>query len=364
MTQAARTLLVMAAGTGGHIFPGLAIAEAMKARGWSVRWLGTTSGMEGEIVPRHGIELDTIAFTGLRGKGLAHAVRGLLGFAGSLFRCVGLIRAARPDVVLGMGGYVTVPGGIAARLCGRPLTLVNADAAPLLSNKLLGPFAQRVLFGFEGAFGALARKAIVTGNPVRQEICELAEPAVRYARRSGPLSILVVGGSLGARVLNETVPQALALIPQDQRPRVTHQAGKANIEALRQRYAALGIEAELLPFIDDMPQRLAEADLVICRAGAITAAELAVAGTASILVPLVVSTTSHQRDNAELLAKAGAAIHLPQSQLTPQQLAVAIQGLDRAQCLEMAARARAIGRPDATARIADIIEQLAAGRHA
>ncbi|MCX9157859.1 undecaprenyldiphospho-muramoylpentapeptide beta-N-acetylglucosaminyltransferase [Niveibacterium sp. 24ML] len=360
----ARTLMVMAAGTGGHIFPGLAIAQAMQARGWSVRWLGTTQGMESEIVPRHGIELDAIAFSGLRGKGIAHAVRGAIGFVASLFRCIRLVRAARADVVLGMGGYVTVPGGIAARLCGRPLALVNADAAPLLSNKLLGPFAQRVLFGFAGAFGSLAGKAVVTGNPVRQEICSLPEPAARYASRSGGLNILVVGGSLGARVLNETVPEALALMPPDQRPRVTHQAGKANIEALRQRYAALGIEAELLPFIDDMPQRLANADLVVCRAGAITAAELAAAGVASILVPLVVSTTSHQRDNAELLARAGAAIHLPQSQLTPKQLAAAIQGLDRAQCLDMASKARGIGRPDATERIADIIDQLAVGRHA
>ncbi|WP_374513717.1 undecaprenyldiphospho-muramoylpentapeptide beta-N-acetylglucosaminyltransferase [Niveibacterium sp.] len=361
MTAPARTLTVMAAGTGGHIFPGLAIAQAMQARGWSVRWLGTAHGMEGDIVPRHGLALDTIEFAGLRGKGLGHAIRGAFAFFSSLFRSVKLIRAAGADVVLGMGGYVTVPGGIAARLSGRPLALVNADAAPLLSNKLLGPFAKRVLFGFAGDFGSLADKAVVTGNPVRREICELPEPALRYANRAGALKVLVVGGSLGARALNEAVPAALALIAPGARPLVTHQSGKANFEALRERYAKAGAEAELVAFIDDMPRRLAEADLVICRAGAVTAAELTAAGVASVLVPLVVSTTSHQRDNAELLAEAGAAIHLPQTELSAEKLASILQRIDRPRCLAMANAARSIGKPDATERIADIIESLASG---
>ncbi|WP_246479659.1 undecaprenyldiphospho-muramoylpentapeptide beta-N-acetylglucosaminyltransferase [Niveibacterium microcysteis] len=361
MSAPSRTLMVMAAGTGGHIFPGLAIAQAMQARGWSVRWLGTAHGMEGEIVPRHGLALDTIEFAGLRGKGVGHAVRGVFAFFSSLVRSIGLIRAARADVVLGMGGYVTVPGGIAARITGRPLALVNADAAPLLSNKLLGPFAQRVLFGFAGDFGSLAGKAVVTGNPVRREICALPDPAVRYSGRSGPLKVLVVGGSLGARALNEAVPAALALIPANERPQVTHQSGKANIDSLRELYAKAGVEAELVAFIDDMPRRLADTDLVICRAGAVTAAELTAAGVASILVPLVVSTTSHQRDNAELLAKAGAALHLPQAELSAAKLASMLQQIDRARCLAMANAARSIGKPDATERIADIIESLASG---
>lgn len=364
MTAASRTLMVMAAGTGGHIFPGLAIAQEMQRRGWQVRWLGTAHGMEGEIVPRHGIALDTIRFAGLRGKGLLHALRGVLDFVRGTLRSVRLIRAAKADVVLGMGGYVTVPGGIATRVAGRPLALVNADAAPLLSNRLLAPFAARVMFGFEGRFGSLARKAIVTGNPVRQEICAVADPVARYAGRSGALQVLVVGGSLGARALNEAMPAALALIPAARRPTVTHQSGKANIDALRAHYARAGVEAELLPFIDDMPQRLAAADLVICRAGAVTAAELTAAGVASILVPLVVSTTSHQRDNAELLDRAGAAIHLPQAELSPRRLADLLQQLDRPRCREMAIAARGIGRPDATARIASIIEDLARGKTA
>ena len=353
-----RTLMVMAGGTGGHIFPGLAIARAMQERGWNVRWLGTAHGMEGELVPRHGFKLDTIAFAGLRGKGIGHAVSGAVAFFKSLFRVRTLMNESRADVVLGMGGYVTVPGGIVAGLSSRPLALVNADAAPLLSNRLLAPFARRVLFGFKGDFGSLAKKAVVTGNPVRREICELPEPAARYAGRTGPLRVLVVGGSLGARALNEALPPALAKLATDVRPIVTHQSGKANIEALRDAYAKAGVEAELLPFIEDMPERLAAADLVICRAGAITAAELTAAGVASVLVPLVVSTTSHQRDNAVLLEREGAAIHLPQSKLSADALADCLGSLTRDRCLDMAKAARSLGRRNATEDIAAILEAL------
>ncbi|MCL2656200.1 MAG: undecaprenyldiphospho-muramoylpentapeptide beta-N-acetylglucosaminyltransferase [Betaproteobacteria bacterium] len=362
--SATRTLMVMAGGTGGHIFPGLAIASAMQERGWRIRWLGTAHGMERELVPRHGFRLDTIAFAGLRGKGLKHAFGGALAFLRSLWRVRALMREARPDVVLGMGGYVTVPGGIVAGLGKRPLALVNADAAPLLSNRLLAPFARRVLFGFEGNFGALANKAVVTGNPVRREICALPDPEQRYAQRSGPLRVLVVGGSLGARVLNEAMPQALAQLPAEARPRVTHQSGKAHIDALRVAYRQAGVEAELRDFIDDMPERLAAADLVICRAGAITVAELTAAGVASVLVPLVVSTTSHQRDNAELLARAGAAIYLPQAELSGESLARCLAGLDRARCLAMAQTARCLGRRDAIERITEILESLTAEKRA
>nr|WP_183637302.1 undecaprenyldiphospho-muramoylpentapeptide beta-N-acetylglucosaminyltransferase [Niveibacterium umoris] len=353
--------MVMAAGTGGHIFPGLAIAQAMQSRGWRVRWLGTAHGMEGDLVPRHGIALDTIEFAGLRGKGIGHAMRGALNFVKGIVRCTRLIADAKVDVVLGMGGYVTVPGGIAARLTGRPLALVNADAAPLLSNRLLGPLAKCVFFGFDGRFGSLAGKALVTGNPVRSEIATLPPPEARFAGREGPLKVLVVGGSLGARALNEALPAALALIPATARPEVVHQSGKANIDALRERYATLGLSAELLPFIDDMPQRLAVADLVICRAGAITAAELTAAGVASILVPLVVSTTSHQRDNAVLLDREGAAVHLPQSELSAERLASLLQQMDRQRCLEIACAARRIGKPEATERIAAMIESMTGG---
>ncbi|EJN06856.1 undecaprenyldiphospho-muramoylpentapeptide beta-N-acetylglucosaminyltransferase, partial [Herbaspirillum sp. YR522] len=304
--SASRKLMIMAAGTGGHIFPGLAIAETMRARGWQVSWLGTSHGMERELVPRHGVEMDTIVFSGLRGKGLMHTVKGAWRLATSFVRCFNILGRRNPDVVLGMGGYVTVPGGAMARLRGKPLVLVNADAALLLSNKTLTPLADRVLFGFPADFGAAAAKAEVTGNPVRREITSLAPPATRYAGHGGPLRILVVGGSLGAKVLNDNVPAALARLPVQARPVVTHQSGKQHIAALTSAYEAAGVQAEVVDFIDDMPRRYAEADLVICRAGAITVSELTAAGVASVLVPLAVSTTSHQIDNAKWMGANGA----------------------------------------------------------
>ncbi|HTH44484.1 MAG TPA: undecaprenyldiphospho-muramoylpentapeptide beta-N-acetylglucosaminyltransferase [Oxalicibacterium sp.] len=353
-----KKLLIMAAGTGGHIFPGLAIADTMRQRGWQVSWLGTTHGMEGELVPKHGIAMDTIAFSGLRGKGLMHSAKGVFRLLASVGACRSIFARRDPDVVLGMGGYVTVPGGWMARLRGTPLVLINADAALMLSTKSLVSSAQRVLFGFPADFGAAAGKAVVTGNPVRAEIAALAPPAERYAGRSGVLKLLVVGGSLGAKALNDALPAALALIPAEQRPSVTHQSGKKNIEALRANYAQAGVQAEVVDFIDDMPRRYAEADLVICRAGAITVSELTAAGVASVLVPLVVSTTAHQRDNALWMEGQGAAIHLPQAQMNAQQLAELLQNMTRARCLHMAEAAYQNGRRDANAAIADVLESL------
>lgn len=353
-----RRLVIMAAGTGGHIFPGLSIAHAMLARGWDVSWLGTDHGMENELVPGAGIPMDTLSFSGLRGKGLGHTLRGGLALVRSYFRARDILFRRNPDLVLGMGGYVTVPGGLAAARQGRPLVLVNADAAPLLSNQFLGRFAARVLFGFAGDFGGLTDKALVTGNPVRKDICELPYPKERYGKREGPLRILAVGGSLGARALNEVLPAALDLMAPDVRPLVTHQTGKANLESVRTIYANLGVKAEILPFIEDMPRRLAEADLVICRAGAITVSELAAAGVASLLVPLVVSTTSHQRDNAEYMAREGAAMHLPQSSLTPERLAQVLLTVDREEACKFAEAAYRLGRRDAVRDVADILEGL------
>jgi UDP-N-acetylglucosamine--N-acetylmuramyl-(pentapeptide) pyrophosphoryl-undecaprenol N-acetylglucosamine transferase len=353
-----KRLLIMAAGTGGHIFPGLAIADTMRARGWQVSWLGTTHGMERELVPKHGVEMDSIVFAGLRGKGLMHTLKGAWRMIASFGACYGIIGKRRPDVVLGMGGYVTVPGGAMARLRGVPLALVNADAALLLSNKTLAPLADKVLFGFPADFGKAAAKAEVTGNPVRKEIMALPLPATRYAGHDGPLRILVVGGSLGAKVLNECVPAALAKMPADQRPLVTHQSGKQHIEALRAAYAQAGVDAEVVDFIDDMPRRYADADLVICRAGAITVSELTAAGVASVLVPLVASTTSHQRDNAKWMAQNKAAVHLPQTELTPDSLAALLQKMDRPACLEMALAAYEQGRRNANEAIAQVLERL------
>ena len=265
-----KKLMIMAAGTGGHIFPGIAIAHTMRERGWEVSWLGTANGMEQDLVPKQGIAIDTIDFHGLRGKGLGHTLQGAFKLTASFVTCLRYLGLRRPDVVLGMGGYVTVPGGMMARLRRIPLVLVNADAALLLSNKTLVPFAERVCFGFPANFGKAADKAVVTGNPVRKEILDLPAPAERFAGRSGALRILVVGGSLGAKALNDNLPAALALIPAEQRPLVTHQSGKKNIDALRQTYAAAGVQAEVVDFIDDMAGAYARADLVISRAGAIT----------------------------------------------------------------------------------------------
>ena len=355
-----RHLVVMAAGTGGHVIPGLAVAREMLARGWTVSWLGTTHGMENKLVPPSGIAMDNIAFSGVRGKGLLHTLSGGVRLLGAFWSCLRILRARRADAVLGMGGYVCFPGGLMAALLGKPLLLVNADAALLLSNKALLPVAERIAFGFDGPALAKLKNAVVTGNPVRAEIAALPEPAQRFAGRNGPLRVLVVGGSLGARALNEAVPQALALIDIAQRPRVTHQTGAANLEAVRAGYERAGVEAELRPFIDDMAQQLADCDLIVCRAGAVTVSELCAAGVAAVLVPLVVSTTSHQRDNAQWLAGQGAGLHLPQSELSPKRLAELLSGLTREALLVMAGKARTLARPQAAARVADQIEGLVA----
>nr|WP_314540463.1 undecaprenyldiphospho-muramoylpentapeptide beta-N-acetylglucosaminyltransferase [uncultured Massilia sp.] len=355
-----KKLMIMAAGTGGHIFPGIAIAQEMQSRGWDVSWLGTAHGMEGDIVPKHGIPMDRIDFAGMRGKGLGHTVRGAFKLLASFGAVRKFLAARKPDVVLGMGGYVTVPGGLMARSRDLPLALVNADAALLLSNKTLTPLADRVLFGFPADFGKAADKAVVTGNPVRKEILEMLAPGRRYTNRTGPLNILVVGGSLGAKVLNDSVPAALAMIPEGLRPVVTHQSGKKNIDALRAAYAQAGVQANVVDFIDDMAAEYANADLVLCRAGAITVSELTAAGVASVLVPFVASTTSHQRDNAIWMDKQKAAVHLPQGELTPQRLAQLLQVTSRDDCLAMAEAAQAVGRRDANKAIAEVLEQLAA----
>jgi UDP-N-acetylglucosamine--N-acetylmuramyl-(pentapeptide) pyrophosphoryl-undecaprenol N-acetylglucosamine transferase len=354
-----KRLVIMAAGTGGHIFPGIAIAQTMRARGWEVSWLGTIHGMEQDIVPKHGIEMDAIDFSGMRGKGLQHTLAGAFKLTASFATCLRIMARRKPSVVLGMGGYVTVPGGMMARLRRIPLVLVNADAALLLSNKTLTPLAQRVLFGFPADFGRAAGKASVTGNPVRKEILEVTPPQSRFDGREGPLRILVVGGSLGAKALNDSVPAALALMPAASRAIVTHQSGKKNIEALRKSYADAGVNANVVDFIEDMAAAYAEADVVICRAGAITISELTAAGVASVLVPFVAATTSHQRDNAQWMAKQNAAIHLPQQELSAPRVAQLLESLTRGDCREMAIAAQAVGKRDANEAIADILEKLA-----
>jgi len=350
-------LVVMAAGTGGHIIPGLAVAREMQRRGWSVSWLGTRHGMENRLVPPTGIEMDTVDFSGLRGKGWRHTVTGVFKLLASLVRCFQVLRRRGAHVVLGMGGYVCFPGGLMAALLRKPLVLVNADAGLLLSNRALMPLAQRVVFGFEGAVSQRVDKAIVTGNPVRQEIEAIPTPQSRWEARSGPLKLLVLGGSLGAKALNDVVPAALAEMSQRARPRVLHQAGSAHADQVRQAYEQHQVQADVRPFIDDMAQALADCDVVICRAGAVTVSELCAAGVPSVLVPLVVSTTSHQRDNALWMARHGAAVHLPQDQLTPKTLRELMEGWSRNQLLTMAECARVLAKPHAAERVADELER-------
>ena len=354
-------LMVVAAGTGGHVMPGLAVAEALRERGWSVSWLGTRAGMERQLVEPRGIAFDAIDFSGLRGKGARTLLLGGFYLLRALWQSRALIRARKPRVMFSTGGYVAVPAGMAASTLGVPLVLLNSDAAPLMSTKMLKSLASAVLCGFDGAAAKLAGgKGLVTGNPVRAEIAHIATPEQRYAGRSGPLQLLVIGGSLGAQVLNESVPRALALAPPDLRARVVHQCGAKHIDSVQALYREVGVDAEIVAFIDDMPARYSKADVIVCRAGAITVSELAAAGVASVLVPLVVSTTSHQRANAEFMAANDAAIHLPQSELSASRLADLLRSLTRDRLLSMAVAARSIGKPDATRVVASVIERVAA----
>jgi UDP-N-acetylglucosamine--N-acetylmuramyl-(pentapeptide) pyrophosphoryl-undecaprenol N-acetylglucosamine transferase len=360
--MSARHLVIMAAGTGGHIMPGLAVAKELQQRGWTISWLGTVGGMENRLVPPAGIPMDTITFNGLRGKGLVHALTGGLRLLKAFLDCFKILGKRKASAVLGMGGYVCFPGGLMAAARGLPLVLVNADAAMLMSNRALLPVADAVAFGFDGAAAQGTKLARVTGNPVRAEIEAIALPQERFKDRTGPLRVLMVGGSLGATTLNRILPQALARIPVDQRPKITHQTGMANFDAVKADYAALGIDTvrdvEVVPFINNMAQRLADCDVLLCRAGAITVSELCAAGVASILVPLVVSTTSHQRDNAAYMAGHGAAVHLPQTELTAETLAQRLQTLSRSELQAMATKARALARPQAAAAVANEIEKL------
>ncbi len=336
----------MAGGTGGHVFPGLAVAEEMRAAGWDVVWMGARTGMEARLVPARGYRMAYVRPAALRGKGplaaLLLPVNLLVGFA----QAARAIFRLRPDVVLGMGGYVAFPGGMMASLLARPLAVHEQNAIAGLTNRVLAALADQAMTAFPGAL----KGAEWTGNPVRREIAAIAPPAQRFAGRDGPLRLLVVGGSLGAQALNECVPQALALL--EPRPAVVHQSGEKHLETLRANYRAAGVQGELVAFIDDMAQRYAEADLVICRAGAITVAELSAGGVASVLVPIPHAVDDHQSANARFLSDQGAALLLPQSGLTPQKLADTLRTLDRPHLAEMARRARLLGKPDAARQVA------------
>ncbi len=364
----ARTVMIMAGGTGGHVYPGLAVAQALRELGWRVIWLGTKNGLEAKLVPEQNIEMVWLQFGGVRGKGLLRMLWLPAQIVLAFFQSARAIFKHRPDVVLGLGGYTAFPGGMMASLFNRPLVIHEQNSIAGLTNRVLACIADQVLVAFPGAFQGAKDKPIpcgkvaaqCCGNPVRADIAALPAPLDRLQNRSGKLRVLVVGGSLGAQVLNQMVPQALQLIVEANRPEVVHQAGLKHIEQLQANYTAAAVRAEVLAFIEDMAQRYAWCDVVICRAGALTVAELAAAGVASVLVPFPHAVDDHQTTNALFLSTAGAAILLPQPELTPHKLAQLLGEFTREKLLAMAQQARALAQPDATRAVADACVRLAA----
>jgi UDP-N-acetylglucosamine--N-acetylmuramyl-(pentapeptide) pyrophosphoryl-undecaprenol N-acetylglucosamine transferase len=353
-----QTILIMAGGTGGHVFPGLAVADEMRGRGWNVVWMGSRGGMEARLVPARGYPVAWIRAAALRGTGLAAKLLLPLNLLIGFWQSARAIFRIRPDVVLGMGGYVAFPGGMMASLLARPLAVHEQNAIAGMANRVLAGVADKALVAFPDAL----KNAEWTGNPVRADIAAIPSPEKRFEGRQGQLRLLVVGGSLGAQALNEAVPKALALFSEDARPAVLHQAGEKNLAALTNEYQSSGVRGELVAFIEDMARCYAEADLVICRAGAMTIAELSAAGMASVLVPFPHAVDDHQSANARFLADRGAAILLPQRELTPERLAGLLRSLHREKLLDMARKARALGKPEAARLVADRCVELVRGR--
>jgi len=349
------SILVMAGGTGGHIFPGLAVAEYLRVCGWNVSWLGNQNGMEYRLVKSCDFPFEGVEFGGLRGKGLKAQLMLPINLIRACFQSWKIMRRLKPSVVLGMGGYITFPGGLVTKLLKHPLVLHESNSVAGSANRALAKIAMRTLTGFPNTMP----HAEWVGNPIRAEFEHIEAPAKRYDQRQGPLSILVVGGSLGAAALNEAIPAALALMPKDTRPIVIHQAGDKHLADLQRRYADLGVTADIRPFIDDMPSAYAQADLVICRAGAMTVSELAACGVASCLIPFPFAIDDHQTANAKFLADADAAVLLPQQYLNPQDLALMIQNFNRADLRDMALRAHTLAKPHATQRVAEVCADCA-----
>ncbi len=346
--------LIMAGGTGGHIFPGLAVAHALRARGWRVHWLGAPDSMESRLVPPQGIALETIDFGGVRGKGPLTLALLPLKLLRAFWQSIQVVRRVKPDVVLGLGGYISFPGGMMGVLLGKPLVLHEQNSVAGMANKVLAGVADRVFTAFPDVFKA----GQWVGNPLRAGFLSEPAPAARFAGRSGPLKVLVVGGSLGAKALNEVVPQALALLPQEQRPHVLHQSGARQIDELRANYAAAGVQAELTPFIDDTAGAFAEADLVICRAGASTVTEIAAVGAAALFVPFPHAVDDHQTTNARFLTATGGGWLVAQSELTAQALAQMLAATDRAELVRRAEAAKQLEKTGATEAIVAACEEL------
>jgi UDP-N-acetylglucosamine--N-acetylmuramyl-(pentapeptide) pyrophosphoryl-undecaprenol N-acetylglucosamine transferase len=365
-----RTILIMAAGSGGHIFPGLAIATELERRGWNVHWMGTPWGMENKIVAQAGYPIVCVNISGVRGKGALAWVllplRILIAFCQSTLA----IFRIRPDVVLSLGGYVAFPGGMMAVLWGKPLVVHEPGAVAGITNRLLATVADRVIVGMQGAFERRVAQGWVNhiprpkradwlGTPVRDDIAAIEPPEARYSGRGGRLRLLVVGGSLGAQTMNDLVLAALVSMPAASRPQIVHQSGEKLYEALHHAYRAAGLPGEVVPFIDDMAHRYAWCDVLICRSGAITVAEITAAGLAAILFPLPWFVVDEQTANARFLSDRDAGITLPQLETSPAALASLLAGLTRERLAQMARKARALGHPDATARCADACQELA-----
>ena len=351
-----KTALIMAGGTGGHIFPGLAVAEELRARGWRVHWLGAPGSMESRIVPQHGFPLELIDFSGVRGKGLATLALLPLRLLRAFWQALQVVRRVKPDVVVGLGGYITFPGGMMGVLCGKPLVLHEQNSVAGMANKVLAGVADRVFTAFPGVL----KKAQWVGNPLRAAFTRQAAPSKRFVGRTGPLRLLVVGGSLGAQALNDIVPRALALIPAENRPVVTHQSGATQIDTLRANYQAAGVQAELTPFIDDTASAFAAADIIVCRAGASTVTEIAAVGAAAIFVPFPFAVDDHQTTNARFLVNAGGGWLVQQSDLTPEGLAKMLLNSERTVLVDIAEKAKNMQKINATREVVAACEELSA----
>ena len=357
--RSAGVALVMAGGTGGHIFPGLAVAEALRDKGWHVHWLGAKGSpgnpsMESQLVAPRGFAFETIDFSGVRGKGLVTLAFLPLRLLKAFWQSIQVLRKVKPDVVIGLGGYIAFPAGMMAVLLGKPLVLHEQNSVAGMVNKILAQVADRVFT----AFPDVLKPAQWVGNPLRTAFTQQAGPTERFSGRAGPLRLLVVGGSLGAKVLNTVVPQALAMIPIAQRPIVTHQSGAKQINELRANYKLAGVEATLTPFIDDTATAFADADLVICRAGASTVTEIAAVGAAALFVPFPSAVDDHQTSNAQFLVQQGAGWQVAQSDATPQWLADLLQKTERATLVNIALQAKKMQKTEATACIVAACEEL------
>ncbi len=351
-----KTALIMAGGTGGHIFPGLAVAEELRARGWRVHWLGAPGSMESRIVPQHGFPLELIDFSGVRGKGLATLALLPLRLLRAFWQALQVVRRVKPNVVVGLGGYITFPGGMMGVLCGKRLVLHEQNSVAGMANKVLAGVADRVFTAFPGVL----KNAQWVGNPLRAAFTRQAAPSERFVGRTGPLRLLVVGGSLGAQALNDIVPRALALIPAENRPVVTHQSGATQIDTLRANYQTAGVQAELTPFIDDTASAFAAADIIVCRAGASTVTEIAAVGAAAIFVPFPFAVDDHQTTNARFLVSAGGGWLVQQSDLTPEGLAKMLLNSERTALVDIAEKAKNMQKINATREVVAACEELSA----